>query len=121
MNTLLTVAIICPKCNSKASYFYSKANTYRQQIVPQGKAICSHCAYINPSFHFSNNCYYYKIQVKNRFLYARNREGLQSIMTYFEQDKRRTSNPDLDFPKLFYQNRLVIIQQIKKLLDAEQI
>lgn len=114
------IEIICPKCGSKAAYYASKSGSYR--IVPdsQGKVICSNCG-LNKSHRLQSKDYYYAIPVKGRILYARTLEKMKVLKDYFEEDKRLQGDPELDFPKVFYENRLLIVKLIEERIEKEQV
>jgi len=113
------IEIICPSCSKKAA-FYSSNIVQWTKIVPRknGKIVCSSCG-INKKYQFTSKDYYYSVPVKNRFLYARTLENLKTLLAYFKGNQRLKSDPELDFPKEFYENRLDIIKQIEKRIETE--
>jgi len=114
------IEIVCPKCTKKAA-FYSLTEIRYRQVVPaiNGKTVCTSCGY-NDNHLFSSTDYYYAIPVNTRFLYARTKEGLLSLLTYFKKNNRLHGDPEMDFPKEFYVNRLTIIKKIEKIIAEER-
>ncbi len=110
------VDIKCPRCSKKSRYT-SDYTVYSLQRVPkrQGKVSCKYCGF-NSLHSLESTDYFYSFSIKDRIFYAWNREHLVNLLNYFEEDKRILSDPELDFPKIFYQNRLYIIKKIKELL-----
>ncbi len=113
------IDIICPKCEKKAA-FYSPSVVRWTRVVPDinGKFICSSCG-LKKDYQFGSKDYYYSIPIRSRFLYARTIDELQDLLTYFKEDKRLKSDPELDFPKEFYESRLEIVTQIEERFGKE--
>ncbi|BDS10882.1 hypothetical protein [Aureispira anguillae] len=113
------IEIICPSCSSKAA-FYAPTVVRRTCYVPdmKGKVACSFCG-CNREHDFTSKDYYYSIPVGRRFLYARTMENLKVLLAYFKENKRRQSDPELDFPKEFYENRLEIVKRIENKIYKE--
>ncbi|WP_196889876.1 hypothetical protein [Aureivirga sp. CE67] len=113
------IEIICPKCLKKAAFFSASVIRWTM-VVPDinGKVICGSCG-LNKDHQFTPKDYYYSISVGKRFLYARTFENLKDLYVYFKEDKRLNGDPELDFPKTFYENRMVIVSKIEKLIDNE--
>ncbi|MEO1051108.1 MAG: hypothetical protein AAFX87_10790 [Bacteroidota bacterium] len=113
------IEIICPKCSKKAA-FYAPGVVRSAMVVPDinGRVVCGFCGF-NKAHQFTRKDYYYAIPVGDRFLYARTIENLKILLTYFKEDKRIKGDPELDFPKVFYENRLDIVNRIEKRIDQE--
>ena len=113
------IEIICPKCSQKAAFFSPSVIKWTR-VVPDinGKVICGSCG-LNRDHQFTPKDYYYSIAVGKRFLYARTFEKLEDLHIYFKEDKRLNGTPELDFPKIFYENRLEIVNKIEKLINNE--
>ena len=62
--------------------------------------------------------YYFQIPVGNRYLYARNRENLLVLRKYFDENLT-TDDPNMDFPREFYINKVALIKSIDKRLKKE--
>ena len=113
------IEIICPKCSEKAAFFASKIVRFRVSVPDiNGKVICGFCG-LNNDHQFSAKDYYYSIPVRNRFLYARTMGDLNELLSFFKEDKRLNGEPELDFPKEFYENRLEIVSLIEKRIRKE--
>jgi hypothetical protein len=112
------IIIRCPKCSKKA-LFKSTWNKERYvlQINSIGNVVCSFCGY-NGSKEFSNDDYYYQLQIEDRKLFARNLDNLIAIRDFFQENRKMTS-PEFDFPKLFYESKKEFIEKINKLLKTE--
>ncbi len=111
------IEIICPKCSKKAFYYASGwTNEYISKPKNEGIIKCVNCGLIK-NHSFSNTDYYYKIDVENRTLYARNRNNLMRIRRYFDKNLKRSTDPELDFPKEFYKKRMLIVKLIDKKLS----
>ena len=112
------IIIKCPKCSQKALFKSSWNNDlYVLHHEVEGKVVCSGCGYTG-SKEFSNKDYYYQIPIKNRTLYARTLENLIAIRDFF-QDNKKISEPELDFPKVFYECKDEIVKKINHILKDE--
>lgn len=82
---------------------------------------CTHCGH-NGEHTFSNQDYYYQIDVGGRKLFARNLENLIALRNFFDDGFKTKLREELefDFPKEFYQNRHLIIKRISKLIEDER-
>ncbi|MBX2982052.1 MAG: hypothetical protein KF843_05255 [Flavobacteriales bacterium] len=111
------IDIICPKCRKRAAFYADeKTWTYKIQIGGKGLAICSSCG-LNKKIDFDPDLYFYKIPIKDRFLYARTFDDLLRLRNYFAENKRMNGDPELDFPKVFYENRLELVKAIDSRID----
>jgi hypothetical protein len=119
MNKDVDIEIKCPVCKKKASFFANEKVVRNTVVVPslQGTVICFHCG-ANKNFTFSNNDYYYQVRVEKRILFARTLEHLLFLKTYFEE-KKRTDDFSLDFPKTFYKSREEIVEKINMIIKKE--
>lgn len=111
------IEIICPKCFEKAAFYAPKSGSYVVRPSVNGKVICGNCG-LNKEHIFDSKDYYYSIPIKGRNLYARTFENLKLLETYFKENKR-LHDPDLDFPKIFYENRLELVKLIGKRIQEE--
>ncbi|MCU0436759.1 MAG: hypothetical protein MUC49_02525 [Raineya sp.] len=109
------VDVICPKCSKKAVYYAEWTGSYVQYPKKKGVVKCSYCG-LHKKHTFSSQDYFYKISIGTRLLFARNIEKLNCIKTFFEKNLK-TEEPDLDFPKEFYQRKDLIIKEIQKILN----
>lgn len=113
------IEVICPSCRRKASFFADhQSGLYQIKPSNIGTIQCLKCGF-NGKFNCNSKDYYYKIEIGNRYLYARTFENLKILRNYFYENKRRASDPELDFPKLFYKRRLDIIRKIDKKINSE--
>lgn len=85
-----------------------------RQPYMDGKASCIHCGY-NSTFRFTTKDYYYKIPIGDRTLYAKTFENLLFLRDYFKGKRKINDDPDIDFPRLFYKNRMEIIKKIDQI------
>lgn len=106
----------------KKAAFYAPSVVRWTKVVPDtsGKIICGNCG-LNKGHQFTSKDYYYSIPTGNRLLYARTMEELKSLLIYFKKNKGLQGDPELDFPKEFYENRLDIINRIEKRIEKEKI
>ena len=113
------IDIKCPKCSNKASFFSDKEIKQRFIIRScEGKAVCLKCGF-NKKHSFSEKDYYYAIPIKDRILYGRNIKNLVELKKHFKENLKIWEDPELDYPKVFYQNKDEIITQIDKILKKE--
>ena len=61
---------------------------------------------------FKKVFYYFQIPFKERIIYARTLDALLSIRNQFSQDLHFNELPELDYPKVFWQNRLELVRKI---------
>lgn len=114
------IDIICPKCNKKAAFFAKgQVGSYVVRPSLTGRAICIHCG-LDKSIDLNNELYYFKIPVDQRYLYARTLKNLEFLKEYFKEDKRHEGDPELDFPAVFYKNRLQLVALIEKRIEKEK-
>ncbi len=112
------IEIVCPKCGQKAAFYADEIIlTYKIQIGGKGLAVCNSCG-LNKKIDFDPSLYFYKIPIKDRFLYARTLDSLLALRDYFKENKRLIGDPDLDFPKLFYENRLDLVKAIESRISC---
>ena len=109
------IEVKCPKCSKKASYYASQAGSYAFKVASEGKVFCTNCG-LNKNHTFSSMDYYYAIPIKGRYLYARTLENLKFLRQYFAENRRTQGDPELDFPKVFYENRQELVRLIDKRL-----
>ena len=117
----IDVDIICPKCSEKARFHSDLVGDYKLYPDKNGKVTCTSCGF-NSNHTFSNNDYFYKVQIADRTLYAQTLEKLIALCDYFknyDQNKDHHS-PDTDFPKTFYSNKEEIVRKINLILDKEK-
>lgn len=114
------IIIKCPKCSQKALFKSAwKTELYVLRPELKGDVICSSCGYAG-SREFSKEDYYYQIPIKNRTLYARTLENLIAIRDFFLENKKK-EEPELDFPKEFYECKDEIIKRIDQILKDESV
>ena len=113
------IVIACPKCGSKAS-FYTPSVVRQTKVVPslEGKVVCSSCG-LNKAHTFSPNDYFFKIEVGGRFLFARTLHKAEALKSYFEKDERSFGDPELDFPKVFYERKDEIVRKLDQLIKDQ--
>lgn len=102
--------------------FQAKANgTYKLYPHTLGLISCTHCG-LNRKHNFTNQDYYYQIDVGERKLFAQNRDNLVFLRDFFQDGYKTKANedPELDFPREFYQNKDVIVKRINRLLEIER-
>jgi len=116
---LKSTDIICPECNSKAEFLSDEEVVINCKYRPskEGKIICSKCGLIKNSV-LNLEMYYFQIPVGNRYLYARNRENLIALRKYFDENLK-IDDPNMDFPREFYINKVALIKSIDKRLKKE--
>jgi len=119
MTFIDTIEIVCPSCEKKALFFCERRNVKYHRST-EGEVRCGHCGYINASFSFTNEHYYYQVSVGDRKVYAKSLENLMFIRNYFFERRRLNDDPDYDFPKTFYQYRDEIVRKIDKIVQEEQ-
>jgi hypothetical protein len=116
----IDIDIICPKCKCKAAFFADgKVGTYVIRPSLKGRAVCLNCG-LDKSIEVTSELYYFQIAIAGRYLYARTLENLEVLKDYFKAGKKLNSDPDLDFPAVFYENRLNLVQQIEKRIEQEK-
>ena len=117
----ILVDIICPSCSKKACFKAEAVGTYKLYPNKHGLISCTHCG-LYREHNFSNQDYYYQIDVGKRKLFAQNRDNLLQIRDFFQDEYKTKANEDtnLDFPKEFYQNKDIIVKRINRLLEDEQ-
>jgi hypothetical protein len=93
--------------------------TYRIRPSSKGRAVCLNCG-LDRSIDFTNDLYYFQIPIAGRYLYARTLENLEILKDYFKEGKRLNDDPDSDFPSVFYENRLDLVQQIEERIGKEK-
>ena len=120
MTFISTIDIKCPSCANKATFFCESGQTGKFQKVTTGEVRCGHCGYINASFNFTNEHYYYQVSIGNRKVFASSLNHLIGIRNYFYERKKINDEPDYDFPKSFYQQRNEIVKKIDKIMLEEQ-
>jgi len=113
------IEIVCPKCGKKAAFFANSWRSYISRPSHRGKISCIHCCYYQARCTRKDITYYYAIPIKKRFLFARTLEDLMELKEHFKQDKRNYFEPEFDFPKVFYQHRLVLVARIEKRIAQE--
>jgi hypothetical protein len=113
------IIIVCPKCGRRAS-FYSPSVVRQTKVVPslEGKVACSSCG-LNKAHIFSSNDYFFKIEVGDRFLYARTLKKAEALKTYFEKDEQSSGDPELDFPRVFYERKDEIVRKLDQLIKEQ--
>lgn len=82
----------------------------------EGDVRCLQCG-LNKSIVFNEGLYYYKVPVGERSLFARTRQDVLHLRDYFESDRSSSSEPEFDFPTVFYQHRRFIVERLNDLLD----
>jgi hypothetical protein len=89
-------------------------------VVPslEGKVVCSSCG-LNKAHIFSSNDYFFKIEVGGRFLYARTLNKAKALKTYFEKQVRSSGEPELDFPKVFYERKDELVHKLDQLIKDQ--
>jgi len=117
---LRLIDIICPECNNKAEFLSNEIVVVSCTWCPsnEGKIICLKCGLIKNGV-FNQEMYYFQIPVGNRYLYARNRENLIALRKYFDENLK-IDDPNMDFPREFYVNKIVLIKSIDKRLKKER-
>ena len=117
----ISVDIICPNCSKRALFQAEAIGAYKLYPNTQGLISCTHCG-LNREHNFTSQDYYYQIDVGKRKLFAQNRDNLVSLRDFFQDGNKTKPNtdPNLDFPKAFYQNKEVIVKRINQLLENEQ-
>lgn len=114
------IDIVCPNCKKKASYFADKlVGSYVVKPSNSGKISCLNCG-LARDFNFTNKDYFYKIEIGNRYLYARTIEHLKFLKEYFQGNKEKNKEPTLDFPKLFYERKIEIVNKICKIIESQK-
>ena len=110
------IVIVCPKCASKAA-FYSPSIVRHTVLVPSlaGTVVCPSCGF-NKAHTFSSSDYFHKIEVGDRFLFARTLSTANALKDHFENDSRRSTDPELDFPKVFYERKDEIVRKLDQLI-----
>ncbi len=118
----IDIEIICPRCRKKALFHSNSSGTSKSYPNKNGKVTCTNCGF-NGNHTFTKENYFYKFEIKNRFLYAQNLEKLISIRDYFKNhgNIKMHQDPNFDFPKVFYSNKLELIKKINLLLDQESV
>lgn len=108
--------IICPECGSKAEFLSNEEVVIFTIWRPskEGKIICSKCGLIKNGV-LDKDMYYFQIPVGNRYLYARNLDNLIALRNYFDGNLK-TNDPNMDFPREFYTNKVALIKSIDKRL-----
>lgn len=119
MNVLeIDVDIICPACSRKAllsaSYEFTGYMFRPKKII--GKASCIHCGYSHPKLTVVNADFYYQFPVGDRMFYARNKENLRELLSFFKEGKKWDDELCFDFPTTFYVHRDEIVKKIESLL-----
>jgi len=111
--------ILCPECNNKAEFLSDEEILIDCIWRPskEGKIICLKCGLIKNSV-FNQEMYYFQIPVRNSYLYARNRENLIVLAKYFDENLKM-DDPNMDFPREFYINRVALIKSIDRRLKKE--
>ena len=116
----VTVDIICPKCSGKAEFHSMLIGSYKLYPNENGRVTCVHCGF-GGNHVFSNKDYFYQIEIKNRKLFAQNRDNLVKLRGFFEigYKHKEKGDPESDFPKEFYSNKEEIVKQINLLLERK--
>ncbi len=113
------IVIKCPKCSEKALFkSVLTGDSYVKYPERKGIAICKHCGY-NSVISFTQELYYYKIIIDNNTLFARSLDNLILIRDHLQYGIKNTE-PDTDFPKWFYENKVEVIRKINALLALEK-
>ena len=117
----ISVDIICPKCSGKALFKTDLIGTYKLYPDVHGFVSCKNCG-SNGEHTFSNQDYYYQIDVDGRKLFARNLDNLILLRDFFSGGYKTKPNqdPEFDFPREFYQKKDVIVKRINQLLERGQ-
>ncbi|MBK7553590.1 MAG: hypothetical protein IPI55_03035 [Flavobacteriales bacterium] len=55
-------------------------------------------------------------EVGDRFLFARTLSTANALKDHFENDSRRSTDPELDFPKVFYERKDEIVRKLDQLI-----
>ena len=118
----LSVIVSCPKCEGKASFNANEhANTFTVKPGQQGYLICGNCG-ANKSYLLKDLAYYYHISIGNRTLVARSKENFEALRNYFLDGYKNKVHVDstIDFPKVFYTKKEIIVKKINNFLEKDR-
>src|SRR5690606_6113484 len=114
----MRIDIICPQCLRKG-LFVSPSVQRGLKLVPDvdGQISCGHCG-LNRSSRFDPSMYWYKVQVEDRFLFARTIEDVMHLKNFFSSDTGSHESPEEDLPAVFYRNRRYIANRLNEMIKS---